>query len=189
MPLYFINDTLILDASCVITLYASQQMENILRSIPKAITVAAYVFDKEALFIRTEPDEYGKRGKEKIDLQSFINRGLIRIVDIQSEDEAEEFVTLATKKIAQGEAITGAIAIKRSWSIVIDDKRAHQVLSQRASHLQLINTLELVNHWVESDLPSNEVITKTLQSIRRGAAYSPPKEHPLYQWWHRYQGG
>lgn len=77
MPLLFLNDTLILDASCLIALYASQKMSEVLQSIPRKITVAAYVFDKEALFVRTIPDENGIRGKVKIDLQPFVDAGLL----------------------------------------------------------------------------------------------------------------
>ena len=189
MSLRISNHTLILDASCLITLYASQQMAEILRSISQAVTVTAYVFKEEALFVRTEPDETGARGRERIDLQPFVDAGLLHIVDIESDDEAEEYATLVTQKIGKGEAITGAIAIKRLFATVIDDKKARQVLVKRASQLHLIYTIELVKHWAELNSMTDSEITTTLRCIRRGAAYTPSKEHSLYEWWHRYGGG
>ena len=64
MPLHFNHDTLIIDASCLINLYASNQLASILRSIPKTVAVAAYVADREALFIHSEINESGERTKE-----------------------------------------------------------------------------------------------------------------------------
>src|SRR6266700_4130778 len=46
--LIFSQDCIILDACCVINLYASGQMGNILQSIAKVVAVAAYVRDEEA---------------------------------------------------------------------------------------------------------------------------------------------
>lgn len=108
MPLRISNHTLILDASCLITLYASRQMAEVLWSISQMVTVTTYVFEEEALFVGTAPDETGVRGRAKIDLLPFVDAGLLHIVDIQY--------------------------------------------------------------------------------IRRDAAYTPAKEHPLYEWWHRYGG-
>ena len=89
MPLQFHHDTLIVDASCLISLYASNQLTAILQSISKTVAVAAYVADREALFIQSEVDEAGERKKEAIVLQPFINAGLLRIVDLAEEDETE----------------------------------------------------------------------------------------------------
>ena len=189
MPLRISNHTLILDASCLITLYASRQMAEVLWSISQMVTVTTYVFKEEALFVGTAPNETGVRGRAKIDLQPFVDAGLLHIVDIQSDDEAEEYATLTTQKIGKGEAMTGAIAIKRLFATVIDDKKARQVLAKRASHLELIYTVELVKHWAEVNSIAAQDITATLRYIRRDAAYTPAKEHPLYEWWHRYGGG
>jgi len=184
MSLLYAHDTLILDANCVISLYASKQMANILAAIPKTITIAAYVSENEALWVYSEPDESGQRTKEPILLQPLIDTGLLHIVTIQSEDEAEIFATFAAMIRDQGEAITGAIAFKRNWAIVVDDEKARRLFHQNASHLQLIYMLELVKHWVEVDSPPDEIITATLQNIRKRATYTPRNQHPLYKWWH-----
>lgn len=189
MPLEFHHDTLIVDASCLINLYASNQLANILQVIPKTVTVAAYVANREALFIQGEVDELGERKKEQILLLPFINAGLLRIVDLAAEDEAETFATFSALIVDRGEAVTGAIALHRNWAIIVDDKKARRLFQQYASRLQLIYTLELVKHWVDCESPVTSMITTTLQNIRKRAIYTPHRQHPLYAWWHSYSGG
>lgn len=189
MPLQFSHDTLIIDASCLINLYASNQLANILQSIPKNVAVAAYVADRETLFVYGELNEKGERTKEQIALQPLINIGLLHIVDLDSEDEVETLATFSALIADRGEAITGAIALHRNWAIIVDDKKARRLFQQNASHLQLIYTLELVKHWVELDSPTIDVITATLQNIRRRATYTPRRQEPLYDWWHQHNGG
>ena len=189
MPLHFNHDTLLIDASCLINLYASNQLANILRSIPKTVAVAAYVADREALFIHSEINESGERTKEQIILQPFVNAGLLHLVDLASEEEAEILATFSALITDRGEAITGAIALHRNWAIIVDDKKARRLFQQNASQLQLIYTLELVKHWVELDSPTGAVITATLQNIRRRATYTPRRQDPLHDWWHQHNGG
>lgn len=189
MPLQFSHDTLIIDASCLINLYASNQLANILRSIPKNVAVAAYVADREALFIHGELNESGERTKEQISLQPLIDTGLLHIVDLASEAEAETLATFSALIADRGEAITGAIALHRNWAIIVDDKKARRLFQQNASQLQLIYTLDLVKHWVEVDSPTVDVIIQTLQNIRRRATYTPRRQEPLYNWWHQHNDG
>lgn len=81
--LKFRRDTLILDALCVINLYASQKMVEVLNAVPAEITIAAYVAEKEALRIR------GSNDYEEIDLEPMIVAGLIIIVMLESDAERE----------------------------------------------------------------------------------------------------
>ena len=110
--LTFSHDCIILDACCVINLYASQQMEEILTVIPPAVCIAAYVKDKEIL--KTYNRSTGNA--EDIDLQVLIERDILLPVDLDLETEAETHVTFAAV-LDDGEAITGAIAFHRKWAI------------------------------------------------------------------------
>lgn len=184
MSLFFAHNTLILDADCVINLYASGQMGAVLATIPRAITVAAYVTDKEALYVWSQPDSPGEPNKEPIRLQPFIDQGLLQLVQINSEEEAEVTITFASMIRGQGEAITGAIAYCRNWAIVADDKKARRLFAYHASHLQLLYTLDLVKYWADSAGASPDQIADALRNIRRCATYTPPADHPLYDWWH-----
>jgi predicted nucleic acid-binding protein len=177
----FAHDCIILDASCIISLYASGQMAEVLKAIPKTITVAAYVSNKEALWSYSGPDWDIRSDKERIDLQPFVEAGLLKIVDIDNEAEKELFVDLVVG-LGPGEAITGAIAIHRNWAISIDDKKARTLFEREAPHLQLIYMLELVKYWVDVAYPSPTTIASALRNIQTRAVYRPGPSHSLYAW-------
>lgn len=195
MALHFDHETLILDASCIICLYASGRMEEILTLVPKSVAVAAYVYEQEALWIYGGSDPVSKPIREPVVLQPLIDAGLLRIVTIETEAEAETLVSLAARsrvgrgRQGQGELITGAIAVNRNWAIVCDDRRARRLFEEVAGQLQLIYTLELVKHWVDHSKPSVASVTELLQSIRARASYTPPRQNPLFEWWHQHHGG
>ncbi|RIK41792.1 MAG: hypothetical protein DCC55_10825 [Chloroflexi bacterium] len=189
MPLLFAHNTLILDANCVIGLYASRYMAEILDAIPPTVTIAAYVADNETDWIYGPLDESGQQIREPIDLQPVLDAGLLHIVTVESEDEAEALVTFSAMIRDQGEAVTGAIALCRNWAIALDDKKARRLFTEYAGHLQLFYTLELVKHWVDTVSPSSSTITDMLRNIRSGARYTPHRHHPLYSWWHNFGGG
>lgn len=178
MTLHFKHDTLILDASCVINLYASRKMVEILSAVPADITIAAYVADKEALQIR------GSVENEDIDLQPMIADGLITIVTPETESETETALSIAAAIRGQGEAETGAIAIHRRWTIALDDRRARNYIAEISSDLQMVYSLELVKHWVDSQSASKSEIQSALQNIRTGGNYIPRRSNPLHRWWH-----
>jgi hypothetical protein len=160
-------------------------MENILDTIPKTVTVAAYVYKKEALSIYTGPEQDVRQSKVGIELQPFVNAGLLKIVDIASKAEIELQVNLEAK-LDPGEAISGAIAINRNWAIGVDEKKARNLFSREAAHIQQLYTLELVKHWIDTQNPSPETILIALKNIRYRAIYKPGRNHPLYDWWITY---
>jgi len=185
MPLDFQHDTLILDASCIITLYASKQMSNILGTISSLVTVAAYVYQKEALWFFDGPRENIRDSRAAIELRPLVDAGLLKVVTIESEDEAEIYLTLS-QKVDTGEAYTGAIAMARSWAIVTDDQKARKVFARDASDLQLFFTLDLIQHWAEIAEPDTNIIEATLWNVRHRAAYIPARRDPNFAWWSKY---
>jgi len=181
--LVFSQDCIILDACCVINLYASGQMGNILQSISKSVVVAAYVRDEEALRIFGGFGEDATRKYERIDLQPFIDGGSLIVVSPDTEAENITFVNFAAVIGGDGEAITGAIALHRNWSIGTDDRKAISFFAQNTPQLQIITTPELIKYWVDTTNPPLDVIRVTLQKIRTKARYEPDLKHTLYDWW------
>jgi len=176
--LVFSHECIILDACCVINLYASKQIEDILVAIPKSVCIAAYIKDEEIL----KTYDISSNSTEDIDLQSLIDQSVLILVDLNLETEAETRVSFATV-LDDGEAVTGAIALHRNWAIATDDKAAIRVFGREAPHLQIITTPELIKYWVDKTEPPLEVVNQCLQNITVGASYRPSKKHPLYDWW------
>lgn len=158
-------------------------MGDILKSISISASVAAYVSNEEVLRIYDGIDAEGKPKYECIDLQPFIDAGLLIVVSPESEAENITFVNFAAALGGDGEAVTGAIALHRGWSIGSDDRKATSFFSRHTPHLQVISTPELVKHWIDTAHPAFELVCTVLQKIQARARYEPNQKHYLYSWW------
>jgi predicted nucleic acid-binding protein len=180
----FNHDCIILDACCIINLYASGKMGEILDAIPANCVVAETVKDEEVLRIYSGPITDVRDATERIDLQPFVDSGRLVVAAIKSESESLAYIELATK-LDDGEAITGALAINRNWAIGTDDKAAVNFFRKRAPQLQIVSTLEMIKYWADTINPAAEGLCPVLKNVQLRANYEPGKTHPLYEWWKR----
>jgi len=183
------HDCIILDACCILNLYASGHMGDVLESIPKPLAVASYVLEEETLWIYDRPDDDVRQAKKQVDLQPFIAGGLLRVVLLESEAEETTFIDFAAVLGDDGEAITGAIALHRNWAFGTHDRKARSFFSSRETpQLELVSTPELIKYWADTVNPSPELVRNALKSVRVRALYEPGPRHPLSAWWHRFLG-
>ncbi len=186
----FPNDGVILDACVIINLYASGHMQSILESIPKPVSIAAYVYEMEAHRIYTGPDEDVAMETASINLQPFVESELLHVAPIENGPEAAAAVSLsAATRLDNGEAISAAIAVHRSWSLATDDKAAISFFARQVPYLHLISTPQLLKHWVDVTHPHGTVTGLAVENIRKRARYEPHHDHPLYEWWKRCGAG
>lgn len=172
---------IILDASCVLNLYASGRFKEIAESLPEPLVVSDYVVEREALFIAYKESEQDEEQKKTVDLSSLVSAGLIKVISIYGEKEQETFVDLATE-LDDGEAVTVSLAEHRGFCVATDDRKALKVISERAL-IHATSTLELVKRWAEvCNVPRKEIKT-VLALIWEGASYYPGERDPLYSWW------
>jgi hypothetical protein len=116
---------------------ASKRMQSILESIPKPVSIAAYVDEMEAQRIYSDPDDDVAMETESINLQPFIESELLHVVPLENESEAAVAVSLsAVTRLDTGEAISAAIALHRSWSLATDDKAAISFFARQVPHLE-----------------------------------------------------
>ena len=113
-------------------------------------------------------------------LYPLVDDGLLLVVRLEDPNEEAYFVELAAT-LDDGEAIMGAIALNRGYSVAIDDRKARRVLGEKAPGMRLVSTLELVQHWATA-VTSQEVIL-VLRAMQHGAHYIPGQRDPLYDWW------
>ena len=140
------HDYIILDACVLMNLYASRQMENILSAITEIFTVATYVMKYEAITVYKKSKYELPQETEPIQLQAWIDKGLIFTVDLESDDERASFISFSTQRLDDGEAATMAIAQHRNWAVATDDHRAIRIFSSHNTDIQIISTPELVKH-------------------------------------------
>lgn len=176
------HDPVILDACCVMTLYGSGRMGDVLVTLPTPVFVCDYVLEKEALTVYDGPRENVRAETADIDLRLFEQEGLIERTSLRSEEQAT-FVTLA-KDLDDGEARTIAIALHRDWAVGTDDEKALRRCQSEA--IGTITTPAFMRGWVEEENPPHDEIAVALRRIRTRAVYLPATSHPEYEWWTQY---
>ncbi|SRR6266487_725319 len=180
----FPHEGIILDACCIINLYASGYMQRILVSIPKKVSVAAFVCDVEASKIYSGPEEDIMGETELINLQPFVEKKLLQIVSPENEAEENTIVNFSSAAaIDSGEAITAAIALHRQWSLGTDDRTATAFFMRKVPKLHLVSTLDILKHWADTMCPPLTTIKIAMNNIQNRARYRPHYKHHLYEWW------
>ncbi|MFM6158254.1 MAG: hypothetical protein ACKPE3_35555, partial [Sphaerospermopsis kisseleviana] len=83
-----------------------------------------------------------------LEFEEAIQQGLLKVVDFESEEEAESFVNYAAI-LDDGESATCAIALHRKWAVATDDKRAISFIQKEAPYIQILSTSEIIKYWSE----------------------------------------
>lgn len=180
------HDYIILDACCVINLYASGKMSSVLKSVPVRFAIADYVYEKEVLKIYTGPNNDVTQTNEAVNLKPFIDSKLVAVASPNCEDEFIDYIDFLANRLDDGEALTGAIAKSRNWGIGIDEKKGISFFTRETPQLQLVSTPELLKHWADTTNPSPEMLKTVILNIQNRARYCPNTRHSLYQWWENY---
>ena len=172
----------IIDACCLINLYASRNVSDILRVLEGGLFVPDLVKD-ESLFIRKEDDQDPTvLVPETIDLTEALAEGLLHRCQLENATEAQHFVQFATS-VDDGEAICLALAKCRNWVVATDDRKAIRLA--KAESINTITTAEIVKLWADFGNATDAAVAEIIQRIERYARFSPRKDLPLHDWWER----
>ncbi len=182
----FGHDCVILDACCVINLYATDRMGEILRAAPVKFTVSSYVQKVEARWVYDGEDADGNTLKQPIDFHPLVEGKLVEIVEPDLTVLSGQMILFAAHDIRNGEMISAAIAHQRNWAIGTDDASASKKLARLVPHLQIVSTFDLVKHWATSDGIDRDGIRAALRKIRERGKFSISEHHPLYEWSRNY---
>lgn len=170
------------DACCLINLYATGKTLDVLRSFEGDLFIPDLI-RRESLFIRRPDDEDStKLVPEPIDLSAALAGGWLHECRCESEVETDEFIRFAAA-VDDGEAICLALAKCRGWAVATDDRKAIRVA--RDEGIATITTPELVKHWADAFRAKDEDTATVLHNIERFARFRPRKGAPLADWWER----
>lgn len=170
----------IVDACCVINLYAAGNMLKLLPALGAEWHVPVLV-TAETLYVRKpDPDDAGKLGKEAIDLKPALDAGVLRACDVASEAETALFVELAVA-LDDGEAMSLAIAQSRGWTLATDDRKARRIAGERG--VPLLSTPELLKRWATVTAAGEAEVARVLQNIQTYARFRPNSSLPEADWW------
>ena len=134
---------LVLDACCILNFCASGHLIEIVKSIPAQVVITEVVREKELLILQRLKEE---KNEDANQFEIAIEKGLISVIDFDSDIEEETFVNYVFELGDDGESATGAIAFHRKWAIATDDKKAISFFQKEAPNLQILSTLAIVKN-------------------------------------------
>ncbi len=178
-------EEIILDACCLINLIASGHVTEILGELPARFIVSRYVGDREALYVLAESDD---DPTEPIDLKPLVSSGLIRIVDLVTDQEAGTYVDL-TAQLEDGEAMTCALAVHNDYTVATDERKVLNRIRRSFPRLRVRTTAELIRWWSDLTRPSDDVVKRLLGDVQRRARFAPSRQDSAYEWWNQRNRG
>ena len=182
----------LLDACCLINLFATGRTEEILQALSYRFAVARYVVEEEVLEIDVEEsDPTSASGEGRVSLHpllaELVEKGILEQLDVDSEEELGELLRFAAE-LDDGEAHTCALALVRGARVATDDRKAIRVLrSAWKSHGQqkepVLRTSELLFSWARTQGIGAPDLARHVRAIARRASYFPPKDDPHFKRW------
>ena len=169
----------IIDACCLINLYASGNEDSILQACGE-FWISTQVRNEALCIRRVDENDPTRLVTQDIDLGHAIAAGHIQTCQLEGQNETDAFVRFAMQ-LDDGEASCVAIAKSRGWTMATDDRKARRIASE--SGISLISTPEVIQRWVGVTSPSKVAIVELLQRIERFAGFRPRRTDPLHQWW------
>jgi hypothetical protein len=181
MPELLSPTPLLLDASCVISLYASSQMESILHAYPAQVSVVDVVRTCGMLDVWDGPAEKVRQHKSTVNLLPFIAAGVLVEVPFENID-VRMVVNLAAYGLNNDECATMAVAYRLGWGVGVDNVTSWRRIVAMLPQISLVSTSQLLKHWADTQHITIQDVCAVMQSMRRRGGYRFQKHDPLGDW-------
>lgn len=170
----------LLDACCLLNLFATGHVEQILETSRHRFAVARYVAQEEILEIDSPQGERGRTPlRPRID--ELIGKRHLELLEVASPREQRELVRFALE-LDDGEAHTLALAVTREARVATDDKKAIRIYCE-ASPVGCLRTSDLLFEWAEAqEIPEPE-LQRIVRAVAFRASFFPPKTDPHFSRW------
>jgi predicted nucleic acid-binding protein len=136
----------------------------------------------EATYVLVGGEGENAEERDPVNLTPLLDSGLLEVVDIDTEDEAESFVNLAFD-LDDGEARTIAVAIHRGDIVATDDRKARQVVERLVPRVMLFSTTEILQRWSLIEGVTEDQLRRALSDVQQRGRFLPPRHDPLREWW------
>jgi hypothetical protein len=187
------KELVLLDACCLINLFATDLVTEILEALPYKFAAARYVAEEEVLEIEAVPGDEGSGGDtDRVVLRpritELIDKGILSKLEISSSDERVELVRFAAE-LDDGEAETLALALTRGGRVATDDKKAIRVAEEAwasntvSRSAPCLRTTDLIFEWADLKEIEDADLARILRDIARRASFLPPKSDPHFERW------
>jgi hypothetical protein len=172
---------ILLDACCLLNLYATRRLDEILLAVQGRFAAAERVA-AEALYTRRGGDGEDADEKDAVDIGPLVARGLLEVLAVETPAEAASYVSFAAE-LDDGEAMTCALALHRGAIVATDDRKALRILAAQAPPISVRSTAQLLKEWADSGIPAPIELRTALTDVRQRARFAPGRHDPLHSWW------
>ncbi len=178
---------IILNTCCLIDLYASGYISDILQSLPVPVAITTYTYEREKLptYLRSANDE--GLSANPSGLLSLVQSGVLIVASPTNEERVSMNDFAASVKV-DGEAYTLALAFHRHWAIGVDDLHAQRWFRRYIQESLLLSTPTFIKYWAERSSLATDELTKILQKVWSQTGYQPLLDDPLCTWWKKHIG-
>lgn len=158
------RNAIVLDASVIINLLATDHANTILQ----ALAVPLYVTD----YVVREIEQGAVNGRPEPALLAQLISNQVLIIKELTGTALEDFFGMVSghtsSSLGDGEAATLALAYRNGFSAAIDEKKATRMAAERFESLKLITTVDILAYAPVRSSLGNEVLAKaTLHALQR----------------------
>ncbi len=177
-----VGGLLFLDACCLINLFGSGRIEDVLDLLPYRFATSELVADREVLTIRGAEAPDGPAGRVVLAPRDLEASGRLSIHPIASEQEKREYVRFAAD-LDDGEASVCALAVVHGGGVATDDRKALRILDRVEEQVPVLQTPELLFKWARQSNAPEAKVRDALEAVRNRASFYPRKDAPCFHWW------
>ena len=135
---------------------------------------------QESFFLR---DDSNPEKRVEIDVQQYLDSGVLELCELLNEGEIEMFVDLAST-LDDGEAKSLAIALSRGLAVVTDDRKARRIFAEMGGDpANLLSTADLLKVWAEDTELDADTLRIALIQIQIRSRFTPPTTDSNHSWW------
>jgi predicted nucleic acid-binding protein len=175
---------LLLDACCIINLFATARIQEILSQLPYDLATSRTIVDHEVIAVDQTWAPNAPMIREIIPPARLETLEALKVIDLASDEEVACFVQFAAQ-LDDGEASVCALAVTRGGAVATDDRKAIRLLSRLYPQVSVVQTPELLYAWAQfAEIQDNE-IAQVLRAVQQRARFSPRRDAPRFDWWDR----
>jgi predicted nucleic acid-binding protein len=171
---------LFLDACCLLNLFATGRIEEILKLLPYRCATSRFIAEEEVLAIRRTTGTGGLL--EVVSTSELEASGRLAVFEMVTVEEQRELARLGDD-LDDGEASVCALAVAHQGGVATDDRKALRMLGAMSPQVPTLQTPDILFAWARlSKAPKVEVGT-VLRAIRERGSFYPRKDSPHFDWW------
>ncbi len=173
---------LLFDACCLINLFATGRIEEILGCLPFRCATSRLVASREVLAIAVEGLATEPLGREVLPPSRLGSMADLALLDLETDEELAAFVGFALA-LDDGEASVCSLAAVRGGGVATDDRKALRIMAELTPPVLTVQTPDLLYEWAERlKLPEADICS-ALRRVQRRARFYPRVGAPRFEWW------